>query len=557
MAMIKRILPRLTVLVALSWASCSREQGQNGIVIVAIEGDVDSFNPLFAEEVIAGEIGDLLYPALVGSDFDSSRGKLTYTPLLAHSWEFSPSGRDVTFHLVWGASWSDGAPITANDVQLSYQLYADSTVASVRQAAVENLERFDGVQDISRSVEVVDDSTVVFHFESRSAGHLFDAGLPVLPAHVFGRIPRGELRTLRMDKDLVVSGPFLLQRWIPLQEIVLVPNPASRLPYPAKISQLVFRVIPEHASRVAQLKSGDVHLVAGLRPEDAAEIEANNPALAIISTPGRDYDFLGWNNIDPEAFGSSDGKAIRPHPLFGSATVRRALTMAINRDEIAKSFLGDHGRQAFGGVSPLFRWAFNDTLRPLPYDPQRALALLREEGWRDSNRDGILDRNGKNFSFTLHIPSGNQLRGVVATVVQQQLRNVNIEMKIEQVERGTFWDNLMGRRYDAWFAGFTVPLQMQLDDLWGSDLEKYPFNLTGFRSARVDEILASCRTLTNEADGGPLWKEFQVIAHQQQPCTFLFWINNIVGMNRRINDANIGVLGTTHKAWEWTVAEPQ
>jgi peptide/nickel transport system substrate-binding protein len=181
------------------------------------------------------------------------------------------------------------------------------------------------------------------------------------------------------------------------------------------------------------------------------------------------------------------------------------------------------------------------------------LALLEKEGWSDTDGDGILDKQGTRFSFTLKVPSGNQLRSVVASVVQQHLKEVKIDMKVEQVERGTFWDDVLARKYDAWIAGFSVPLQMQLDDLWGSDLERYPFNVTGFRNSRVDEILAGARALTNEADGAALWREFQTIIHNEQPCTFLYWINNIVGVSERVEGTSIGVLGTTHKAWEWSV----
>ena len=552
--MIRKLRPILLILLCTSALNCVRQSGSNDVIVIAIEGDVDSFNPLFAEEVTAGEINDLLYPALVGSDFDVATGKLIYEPLLARSWEFGNSDRDLTFHLVSAATWSDGIPITARDVRFSYELYADPEVASVRQAAVEQLRRSNGVLEISKSVAVLNDSTIVFHFETAYPGQLFDAGLPILPAHVFEQIPRKEIRTHPVNKAPVASGPFILSKWVPLQEIVLLPNTSSKLPFPAKVSQIVFRILPDYRSRVSQLRSGEVDLAAGLRPEDAQEIAVNTKGVRIVSTPGRDYDFIGWNNIDPEVYESSEGKMLRPHKLFGSANVRRALTMAINRDEITKAYLGDHGQKAIGGVSPLFKWAYNDTLMPHPYDAQRALTLLKKEGWEDTDGDGVLDKRGKKFSFSLKIPSGNQLRAVIATVLQQQLRDVKIEMSIDQVERGIFWDNLLARKYDAWIAGFTVPLQMQLDDLWGSDLQRYPFNLTGFRNERVDEILAACRNLRNELEGGPLWKEFQLIVHEQQPCTFLFWIHNIVGVNERIQGMNIGVLGTTHKAWEWFVA---
>ncbi|HTX99796.1 MAG TPA: ABC transporter substrate-binding protein, partial [Bacteroidota bacterium] len=87
--------------------------------------------------------------------------------------------------------------------------------------------------------------------------------------------------------------------------------------------------------------------------------------------------------------------------------------------------------------------------------------------------------------------------------------------------------------------------------LWGSDLEKYPFNVTGFRSARVDAILAASKLVENDVDGAPLWKEFQCIINDQQPCTMLYWIDEITGVNTRVEGTHIGILGTTQEAWEW------
>lgn len=549
----RRIL-LLVVCAALFIIGCSSKKSDGTIsrpeVIVAIEGDVDSFNPLFAQEVAAGEINDLLFPGLLASSFDEKTGTLTYTPLLARSWEYANGNRDVVFHLRADAQWADGTPVTARDVKLSYELYGDPDVASIRQGAVAELKLTNGKPDISKSIEILNDSTVVFHFERSYPGQLFDAGLPILPAHILQSIPRKDLSTHDVNRNPLASGPFLLARWTPMQDVVLVSNKQSRLPYPAKLTSLIFKVIPDQAARVAQLQKGEVDLVAGLRPEDATAL-AGSPHIRIISTPGRDYDFIGWNNIDPETFASSDGRNIQPHKLFGSREVRKALTMAVNREELVQAYLGHHGQVAMGGISPLFKWAYNDTLHSLPFDPKQSLSLLDKQGWRDSNGDGVLDKNGIKFTFILKVPSGNQLRSVIAAVIQQQLKEIKVDVAVEQVERGTFWEDMMGRKYDAWIAGFSVPLQMQLDDLWQSDLSTYPYNLAGFRNTRIDEILAAARSLNREVEGAALWKEFQSIIHDEQPYTFLFWINNIVGVHTRVQGTDIGVLGTTHAAWNW------
>jgi peptide/nickel transport system substrate-binding protein len=549
----------LTLLLSILLSGCGKktEDGSGSLnrpaVVIAIAGDIDSFNPLFAEDITAGEVNDLLFPSLVSSAFDRNSGALTFGPLLARSWEYADRNRDIVFHLQPGARWTDGTPVTARDVQLTYELYGDPDVASVRQAAVENLRRTGGKLDVRKSVEVRDDSTVIFHFSRAYPGQLFDAGLPVLPAHILEKLARKDIRTDPVNRSPVGFGPFSLAKWAPLQEIVLQSNPGSVVPYPAKLSQLILRIIPDYRTRLSQLESGEVDLVSGVRPEDAEKLAGDARDIEIISTPGRDYDFLGWNNVEIDPRGGSSPAAIRPHRLFGSRNVRRALTMAINRDELVQAYLGKHGQAAFGGISPLFKWAYNDSLKPLPFDPQGSRQLLEREGWLDAGGDGVLVRNKVRFSFVLKVPAGDQLRTVVAAAVQQQLRQVKIEVKIEQVERATFWQEVAARKYDAWLAGFSVPLQMQLDDLWGSDLTKYPFNLTGFRDARIDRILAAARTLKAETDGAPLWKEFQEIVGEEQPCTFLYWINSIVAVNRRVHGTHIGVLGTMHRAWEWDV----
>ncbi len=306
-------------------------------IVVGVEGDIDSFNPLFAEEETSGEINELLYPSLVASEFDHRSGTLTYLPSLARSWEYSNDGRDITFHLIANAVWADGRSLTARDVKESFILYGDDRVGSVRQGSVAGLRKDGDHVDPARSIDTPDDTTVVFHFTRAYSGQLFDVGLPIVPEHIYGSIAPGELRTAQANQHPVSAGPFVLAQRTPLQEILLVPNALSHLPSPAK-SSLVFRIVPDYHTRIRQLIAGEVDIVSGIRPEDAETVERSNPAVHLRSTVGRDYDFLGWSNIDQRRYRES--KAVTPHPLFGSARVRTALTMAINRADIVKAYLG-------------------------------------------------------------------------------------------------------------------------------------------------------------------------------------------------------------------------
>jgi len=543
------------------FGGCSQKRGEQATTsarnyaVVGIEGDIDSFSPLFAEDVTAGELNDLFYPGLMSSSFNKEEGVLEYHPLLASSWEFENGSKDIRFHLKPGVKWGDGADVTARDVQYSYLLYADTAVASVRQSSVDGLRKSkDGTLNIRDAVEVIDNTTVLFHFERVYPGQLFDAGLPILPSHILASRPEGSaLRDDSINHHPLSSGPFSLKAWKPMQQIELVPNSNSTLPAPAKLSQLIYRIIPDYHARLMQLTSGELDVLPYINIDDVPKIQTPDSRFSVVPLGERFYDAVNWNNIDPGAYAASRGRKIIPNSLFGDVRVRRALTMAINRREIVDSYLKSFGREAIGPVSPLFRWAFNDTVKPLAFDPSRAKALLAEAGWKDDGGNGVLQKGGKKFSFVLKIPSGNELRQTIATIIQNQLRAVKIEVKIEQLDRAVFWNDLMERKFDAAIAGFSVPLQMQLDELWGNDLSKARFNLTGFQNSRIEAILEGARRVRKETDYAMAWKEFQVILQEEQPCTFLYWLNDLVAVNNRLQGTDIGVLGISYHAGDWYI----
>ncbi len=344
----------------------------------------------------------------------------------------------------------------------------------------------------------------------------------------------------------------MLTGWKPGQEIVLSSYAQSVLPRPAALDQLVFRILPDHGSRFAHLKSGEIDLMTDVTPAEAKEIEESNLAIRVIATPARRFQFIGWNNIDGKQYASSSSKTIQSHRLFGSSTVRKAMTMAINRKSIVNVFLSHFGREAIGPVSPIFRPAYNDTLNPLPFDPSAALKLLQGEGWNDNDRDGILEKGSMKFTFDLTIPAGSQFNLELANIIEKQLRDIKVKVNIKQVEESVFWQQMVEKQFDAFVGGFEVPLQLQLSMFWGSDLEASPFNFVSFRNSRVDQLMTEAESSGLTDESAKKWKEIQAILYETQPCTFLFWENTVIGVNKRVEKADISILGTTYRAWEWS-----
>jgi peptide/nickel transport system substrate-binding protein len=361
------------------------------------------------------------------------------------------------------------------------------------------------------------------------------------------------LRTNPNNSAPLSACPFRVERWNRQQEVVLARNTKSTLPYPAFLDRAIFRVIPEYTTRITALKAGEIDFLERIQPDDALDMKKSHPEIRIEEMRGRYYDFVGWSNIDNDAFNKSGGKVVKPHPLFGSNKVRRALTMAINRQALLEALLGDYGTPAVTSFSPIFKWALNDTLKPLPYDAGRAMTLLKEEGWEDHNGDGILDKGGKKFAFTIYTNSGNARRIAAAEYIQSDLKKIGIDVKIEKEESNVFFENLNNRRHAAFVSGFGIASEIDPEDIWGSDLKTHPYNAVGFQNKRTDELIQLGRSVIEAEQAAPYWKEFQAIIHEEQPYTYLYWVSNLVAINNRVQKTHVTTFDALYHLYEWQV----
>jgi peptide/nickel transport system substrate-binding protein len=550
-----RFLP-LLVICCVFLAACGKKSGDKdpmgSTAVVALSGDADNLNPVVSNSAMASDIGSGIYPMMFDVSFDLREGKLVFEPALVTSWELKNGGREVLLNIKPGVKWEDGMPVTTADIKFSYELYGDVDVASPRRHYVESMIFTNGVFDVDKSIEIIDDVTMVFHFSKPYPLQLFHMNLSPIPKHIYQNADRKTLRTNPATSRPIGAGPFKLEEWVRQQQVTLVRNSRSSLPYPSKLDRVVFRVITEPTTRLTELKKGTVDMMWPVYPEDVQDIQQNNPNVKLVTLPPRVHDYIGWMNIDPEEYHNK--KTIKPHPLFGDRRVRQALTYAIDRRSIIREKLQAYGEPAVTDFSPIFRWASNKALVPYPYDPDKARQLLRSAGWTDSNGDGILDRAGKNFEFTLYYNVGNKRREYVATVVQENLKRVGVKVNIQGVENTVLFQNIDQKRYDAFVGGFSIGLAIDPSDRWGEVAS--PFNTVGFQNTRVSELLKLGLHVTNERDAGPFWMEIQSILHQEQPVTFLYWIKDIVGVNRRLKGTNINTLGVTDNIWDWQIGDP-
>jgi peptide/nickel transport system substrate-binding protein len=537
------LLPFIFLLII---ACDSKQSTQKNRIVIGISADVQTFNSLFAFSYEEGAIADLLYPGLLDFRWNEEKGELDSYPMIAKSWQWAKDSSFIKFTLRDDIVWSDGKKLTAFDVVFSYDVFSDPNVQSRLYGIFNQLfTESDGHIDIEKTFNVISPYEFEIRFPENSVPDLVKIVVPVIPEHVFTNVSRDQLANHESNFNPVSSGAFKLKKWERNQSIILEADSSSFLFKPGQVSEMIFKVVPDYTSRMLQLKKGEIDLVELVKVEDVEELEKEEQ-LVVFPLFGREYDYIGWNNVDLN-------DASKPHKLFGSINVRKALSMAINKKEILDEYLQGLGELAASSVSPIFKSSYNNEVRPYEYNPDEAKKLLALEGWKDEDRNGILEKGKEEFKFKMYYPVGNPLREYAVVVVKNNLKSVGIEMIPEKMELGTFIDNLYERKLDSWVAGFGIPIPLDLKPYWYSDPNIGFMNFASYKNVEADKILDQLETKLSNERKNDLIKEFQKVIHQDEPVTFLYWTPNIIVYNTRIKNLKITPYGVLVHCWEWTL----
>lgn len=499
-------------------------------VVIGQVADLGSVNELTSyTTAINTDLLNRMFLQLLEESPDFTDQPPTFGPRLAKSWEWSDDRLAITFHLRDDVVWSDGVPVTAEDVRWTWKAQTHPDVAWEAAYFKRSI----------RDVEVIDEHTVRYHFTQVDPAQLLHANEGViLPKHVWGRLPFSEWRQAgRWFRDhLVTNGPFLLDSWRPGEELVLVKNPTYYEPGLPRVDRVVVRIVPDQATLMARLLAGDVDFVTGLSPEDAARVRASKH-LQLNDYWNVSYIFVAWNNRNP---------------LFAEPRVRRALTLAMDRQTMVEALWGNYAKV---GTSPIVStvWAHNDALEPWPFDPGQARTLLAETGWRDRDGDGLLDRGGEPFRFELLVHSGNRQRQDAAIMMQQQLGALGIDVELRTMDFSTFVSYVTEGNYDACVAGFTMGTDLDLRYLLHSDQIDAGLNYAHYSNPEVDRLIEQANRQPTAVEMKPYLDRIQAIVHEEQPLTFLWESKRLNAINRRIQGAEPNLLSPLYNLREWWI----
>ncbi|MCB9882823.1 MAG: hypothetical protein H6832_07065 [Planctomycetes bacterium] len=499
---------------------------------IALIGDADSMLPMVGQSVNGSMVYDLLVPPATTSDFEN--GRIIFNPGLAKSYSWNDDHTELTYELKDDCYWDDdsGKVVNAEDIRYNYELIADPDVKSPRQNHVERL-------DPKNPVEVLDNFRVRFHFQYayNEQTMLAHAGFNISPKHLLEKLDRASLISCDLSKKRAVGhGPFRFLKWDPKQSITIVRNPKSKTYAVPYVKRIVFKIIPEYQTRLVELKKGDIDMMDAVQEKDIEEVLSWG-TVKLYERGYRFLDYVAWN---------------MQNPLFAERDARRALTLAIDIERIIKTILTfggkTYGTKAYSTFTPELSDYRVDDITLLPHDPTKAKTLLAGLGWKDTDNDGFLDKDGKRFEFVLVTNQGNPRRSDACVLIQEDLKKIGIKVNLEQREGVTFFDDLSKKNYEAALAGWSASLFPDPSDVWGSatETENRLFNFTAYSNARVDELIAKGLRTKDGAEEAKIWQEMQRIIYEDQPYTFLYWKTSTVPLHKRFRDYKPNVLSVLH-----------
>lgn len=525
--MLHRPLPRrraASAVLGLALASCQLTRTaprpkpvEGGTLRLAVTHDAQSLNPFITTDAVSSEFQSLVFASLTRRDPQT----LDHVSGLA-DFEIAPDRRTITYRLR-EAYWSDGRPITAEDVKFTEDtLQAEATRHPYRAWRQRFLERW----------ESLDARTYRVHLREVYAAALDLLNITPVPRHVWEPHLASIRQTPLGTNPQVFSGPFVVEHWEKDAAWTLRANERYYLGKP-HVQYMTIQVVPDAAVALTLLQADAVDY-APLDPLRAAGIQ-NDERLVLYSYLPQvaTWDYIGFN-------------LRRPH--LKDPRVRRALVHALDRQAMATQIFGGQVVLMDSGIPPN-SWAFSRSILPLDYNPARASDLLRQAGY-SHGVDGMLGPDGRPLTLRLLFNTGNPQREQIAQMVQRFLGDLGIVVELVQLEFSLYVDRLQTPPfdYDLYILGWRSSADpASTRDIWARDTIP-AVNCGAYENARVEELFDQAARTFDRAERTRLYDEVQRILAEDLPYIFLWSRKSLVGLRKRVRGAVQSPLGPLYNA---------
>lgn len=513
-------------LLALLSACISRIPRDPGILVRNLLDDPPHLNPQTNTNAYASAVYGYIYESLLTVDNE----KLTPKPWIASSWEVSSDGLRYTFHMRHDVTWSDGKPLTADDVIFSVETMQDPKVdAAALRSYYKDL----------KSVEKLDAYTVRFVFKRIYFRALEQCGyLTIIPKHIFG--DGQDFNTHPANYKPIGSGPFVLSEWDRGRFIQLSRNDSywnrEHLP---KLKGMQYVIIPDMNSSFQYLKKGgldysdDIRAIQWVRQSESRKFEERFNKYKFFP-PGLAY--IGWNEAKP---------------FFKDRRVRKAMSLLLDRQKIVDKL--QYGQAMLvSGPGYYFGPGYDQSIKPLPYDPPLAVKLLDESGWVDHDGDGLRDKDGVRFEFDMIYAAGSPSGDRVSTILREELDKLGIVLNPRPTEFSALVNMLISGNFDAsmlaWAGGATESDNYQL---FHSSQIDGGSNRIAFNDPEADRLMEQIRGTIDPEKRKVLQYQLHALLHDEAPYTFLYLPPALAAVDRRFTNVTAYPMGFDMTEWDY------
>lgn len=455
-------------------------------LVFARGGDSTSLDPITTTEGETFKVTDNIFENLLSYGPQDT----TVQPGLAEKWEVTPDGLTYTFHLRQGVKFHDGTDFNADAVVFNFDRWMTGNADKFPYYTM-----FGGYKGepghVIKEVKALDANTVQFVLTRPQAPFLKNLAMsPFGIASPKAVKDEGD----KFREKPVGTGPFKFVEWKQNDRIVLEKNPDYWQKGLPKLNKVIFRVIPENTARLNALANGEVDLMDGLNNSDEDSVKANDK-LQVIERPSMNVGYLGFTtNRKP----------------FDNKLVRQALNHAIDKESIIKSFYNGKAEPAKNAMPPSVE-GYNDDIKDYEYDLDKAKALLKEAGYE------------KGFTMDLwampvarlYMPEAQK----VAEVIQESFSKIGVKANIKSVDWATYLDKAAKGEFDAYMLGWTGD-NGDADNFLYTLLDKDSIganNYSYYKNDQLHDILIKAQTETDQAKRNELYKQAQVIIHDDAP----------------------------------------
>jgi ABC-type transport system substrate-binding protein len=529
--------------------------------------DPNTINPILSNDTVSEDFQRWVVDTLADRKFSDPD---VLEPVLAESWDFDKATLEYTIHLRKGVKWHpskfpDGTPIpakelTADDVKFTFDVILNKNVdAASTRSYYEDADAKVEADKIKIVVTQVDKYTIKVKWKKPYfQAEEFTLGIPIIPKHVYSVDAKNEPISLDISSEefakgfndhwansmLIGTGPMMLTKWTKNDRLELERNP-DFFGQPFFFKKVVFRNIPNSNTSLEMMLNGELDW-AGIsekslyvQTKEKPQVKEGKVKLAEYDYPG--YRYIGWNF---------------KREIFKERAVRTALAYAIPVQKIIDKVLYGLGKPLSGPFLPGSS-SSDPSLKPIPYDQDKARKLLDDAGWKDSNSNGIRDKmiNGKLFElkFDFMIYADAPMYKTIAEIVKEEFRQIGVDVQISPVKWALMLEKLHKKEFDVCMLGWAMSWKADLYQIWHSSQADVPesSNAIGYKNPELDKLIEECRVTLDEAKQNELYHKMHRILYEDQPYAFLFVDKQTGGYLSRIQNVNYYKIRPCKDHREW------